>query len=282
LEDRTHPNVLRRLRVPTEADKGYEHIIGQIAKLIETLAAETGLKPTSIGIATPGTLDPISGTMKNANTTCLNGRPFNIDLELALKIPVKLANDANCFAIAETKFGAVQDILPNAKVVFGVIMGTGVGGGLVVNGEVWNGRQGIAGEWGHNFLDNSGGKCYCGRVGCVETIFSGPGLERYYTKMTGEHVELKEIIRRARAYEDVAAEATMQRMIQFFGKGLSIIINTIDPDVIVLGGGLSHIDELYSDGIAEISKWVFNSRLDTLIVRPKLGDSAGVFGAALL
>lgn len=282
LESRENPVALRRLRLPTEAEKGYEHIIEQIAKLIETLAAEVGVKPSRIGIGHPGTLDPRTGTMKNANTTCLNGQPFKKDLEAVLGIEVRLANDANCFAIAEAKFGAAPEVCPNAEVVFGVIMGTGVGGGLVVNGKVIGGRMGIGGEWGHNFLDESGGPCYCGRAGCVETLISGPGLERYYASIAGEKLPLQEIIRRARNYEDMVAEATMQRLLHFFGKGIASIINVLDPDVIVLGGGLGHIDELYTDGVAEASKWVFNPQLDTLFVRPKLGDSAGVFGAALL
>lgn len=282
LEDRENPIALRRLRVPTEAEKGYEHIIEQIAKLIETLAAETGIRPSQLGIGHPGASDPLSGLMKNANTTCLNGRPFHRDLESVLGIPVKLANDANCFAVAEANIGAAHEIAPGAEVVFGVIMGTGVGGGVVVRGKVINGRHGIGGEWGHNFLDDSGGPCYCGRRGCVETLISGPGLQRYYTSLTGENLALKEIVRRARAYEDTAAEATMQRLIQFFGKGIASIINTLDPDVIVIGGGVGQIDELYTDGVAEASKWVFNPRVETIFLKPKLGDSAGVFGAALL
>ncbi len=282
LEDRDNPVSLRRLRVPTEAEQGYEHIIEQIAKLIETLAAETGLRPSTIGLAHPGASDPQTGLMKNANTTALNGQPFHSDLETVLGLPVKMANDANCFAVAEATIGAAREVCPNAEVVFGVIMGTGVGGGVVVRGKVINGRHGIGGEWGHNFLDETGGPCYCGRVGCVETLISGPGLERYYARLTGEKLALKEIIRRARAFSDTAAEATMARLIQFFGKGIATVINTLDPDVIVLGGGLGHIDELYTDGVAEASKWVFNPTVETIFARPKLGDSAGVFGAALL
>ena len=179
--------------------------------------------------------------------------------------------------------GAGHEIAPGAEVVFGVIMGTGVGGGVVVRGKVINGRHGIGGEWGHNFLDDSGGPCYCGRRGCVETLISGPRLATIlYQPSPGENLALKEIVRLARAYEDTAAEATMQRLIQFFGKGIATIINTLDPDVIVIGGGVGQIDELYTDGVAEASKWVFNPRVETIFAKPKLGDSAGVFGAALL
>ena len=159
LKSRSQPEVLHRLRIPTEAHKGYDHIIGQIAKLIDLLSAESGLKPSYVGIGHPGTLDPNTGHIKNANTTALNGRPFNIDLEKKLGVPVRLANDANCFAVAEALLGGVPKVLPNATAVFGVILGTGVGGGWVIHGKVINGRQGIAGEWGHNFLDESGGLC---------------------------------------------------------------------------------------------------------------------------
>lgn len=282
LQSRKNPIPLCRLRVPTEANLGYEHLIGQIEKLIGLMSEESGLKPSSIGIAHPGTLDPQTGTLKNSNTTCLNGQPFNKDLEARLGIPVKLANDANCFAVAEALMGAVPAVLPDAPVVFGIIMGTGVGGGWVIDGKVINGRQGIAGEWGHNFLDESGGPCYCGRVGCVETVISGPALQRYYTKLTGQQAVLKDIVARAQDGSDPAAVQTIDRLIHFFGKAVAVPINIMDPDVIVLGGGLGHIGRLYTDGVQEALKHLFNPRIDTIFVQPKLGDSAGVFGAALL
>ena len=153
---------------------------------------------------------------------------------------------------------------------------------MVVNGEVINGRQGIAGEWGHNFLDESGGECYCGKTGCVERIISGPACERFYQSLTGEKLKLKEIVSRYREKSDPAAEKTIQRLLHFFGKGLSSVINMIDPDAIVIGGGVGNIDLLYKEGLEELKKHIFNPRLDTLILKPKLGDSAGVFGAALL
>ena len=245
------------------------------------LEKETGVKAEYIGIGTPGAHDPILHTHKNSNTTCLNGMPFKLDLAQHLNMEVRMANDANCFAIAEANMGAVRDYFPQgAKVVFGVIMGTGVGGGLVVKGEVWNGRQGIGGEWGHNFLDKSGGKCYCGQVGCVETIISGPALQRYYTSLTSEQRHLKDIFKDVAT--DPAAKKTKQRLLKFFGKGIASIVNMIDPDVIVIGGGVGNLDCLYTEGVAEVQKNVFNARLDTIFLKPKLGDSAGVFGAALL
>ncbi|MBX2893274.1 MAG: ROK family protein [Saprospiraceae bacterium] len=281
-ESRHNPKVLHRLRIPTESGKGYEHIINQVAKLVEMLAAESGLRPSHIGIGHPGTLDPNTGTIKNANTTALNGRPFNVDLEQKIGVPVRLANDANCFAVAEALLGKVPAAVPNAEVVFGVIMGTGVGGGWVIHGKVINGRQGIGGEWGHNFLDESGGPCYCGRTGCVETVISGPALERFYEKLTARHLPLRDIAKAAETGTDEAAAQTMERLIHFFGKAIAVVINIMDPDAIVLGGGVGNIERLYTDGVAEAKKYLFNTRIDTVFLKPELGDSAGVFGAALL
>ena len=281
LKSKTDPSVIARLRVPTESAKGYQHIVGQIAKVVAALEKEVNATAPYIGIGVPGTHDPITNLHKNANTTCLNGQPFKQDLAKKLGIEVRMANDANCFAAAEANIGAVKDHFPNgAASVFGVIMGTGVGGGLVVNGQVLNGRQGIAGEWGHNFLDLSGGNCYCGKVGCVETVISGPALERFYKSLTGNALKLNEIF--ARLETDEAAQQTKARLIHFFGKGMGSIINMIDPDAIVIGGGVGNISALYTEGVEEVKKNIFNGRLDTVFLKPKLGDSAGVFGAALL
>lgn len=276
------PDVITRLRIPTEADKGYDHIVGQIGRLVDMMKAETGLTPGTVGIATPGAMDPTTNTLKNSNTVCLNGQPLRQDLEKKLGVPVAMANDANCFAIAEALWGAVPEKVPDAKVVFGVIMGTGVGGGLVMYGRVPNGRHGIAGEWGHNFLHESGGPCYCGKVGCVEQVLSGPSLQRYYEQLTGQKRKLPEIVERAGAGQDDAAVKTMDRMVEYFGKAISVIINIVDPDAIVLGGGVGNVELLYSRGVKEAEKHLFNPRLETPFLKPKLGDSAGVFGAALL
>lgn len=282
LEDRESAKVLKRLRIPTEAKNGYEHIIGQIGRLVEVLIAETGIKPDKIGIGTPGTIEPSSGLMKNSNTTCLNGMPLHRDIQRSLGIQVNMANDANCFTIAETKLGAVKHQVPDAQVVFGIIMGTGVGGGLVVDGKIIGGKHGIGGEWGHNFLDESGGNCYCGKVGCVERILSGPHLEKYYESIVGVPKKLKNIVADHKAGTDKIATKTVNRLLHFFGKGFANIINTIDPDAVVIGGGVGNIDLLYTDGVWEVEKHIFNHTLDTPFLRPKLGDSAGVFGAALL
>jgi fructokinase len=282
LLSKTQPDILFRDRLPTEADKGYEHILEQVKKVVDLMAEKAGYRPERIGFGTPGTLDPKTGLMKNCNTVSMNGKPMKKDLERILGLSIEIANDADCFALAETRHGVVKEHFPEARVVFGVIMGTGVGGGLVVDGRAIVGLQGIAGEWGHNFLDDSGGKCYCGKSGCVEQVISGPALEQYYFRETGNRKPLKDIVALAESKVDPTAQKTMIRLIEFFGKAISVLINIIDPDVIVIGGGVGNIDMLYDRGIDSVKKYVFNTRLDTPIVQPMLGDSAGVIGAAYL
>jgi Transcriptional regulator/sugar kinase len=277
-----NPQPILRTRIDTEGHKGYKHIIGQIAQLVTIMKEQSGLQPTRIGLGTPGVLDPILQTMKNCNSTALNGKPLKKDLEEKLGIPCELANDANCFALAETHWGVVKQEAPEAKLVFGIIMGTGVGGGIVINGQVWNGRHGIGGEWGHNFLDESGGPCYCGQSGCVETVLSGPGLQRYYKSITGTMLSLKDIVAHCREGNDAAAIQTIERLNHFFGKAVSVITNLLDPDVIVVGGGVGNIDSIYTAGRESLNKFIFNNRVDVKILKPSLGDSAGVFGAAAL
>lgn len=282
LKSANEPEVLFRDRVPTEADQGYDHILSQIKKLIDIMCDAVGDKPAAVGFGTPGVHDPKLGTMKNCNTVVLNGKPLKQDLVKILGMPVELTNDANCFALAEAQLGVVKERFPDAKVVFGVIMGTGVGGGLVVDGKAISGLHGIAGEWGHNFLHESGGPCYCGKAGCVETVISGPSLERFYFQETGNKKKLKEIVALAESGSDPIAIQTMERLCEYFGLSLSVLINIIDPDVIVIGGGVGNIDALYGGGIDSVKKYIFNNRLETPIVKPSLGDSAGVFGAAFL
>jgi predicted NBD/HSP70 family sugar kinase len=276
------PDVVTRMRIPTEQKHGHDHILRQIAKLIDMMAKESGSRPEKVGIGTPGALDPKTQTLKNSNTTCLNGMPFKADLEKILKVPVSIANDANCFALAEAKMGVVKSHNIQAEVVFGIIMGTGVGGGLVVNGKIVNGRHGIGGEWGHNFLDESGGECYCGKIGCVETVISGTATQKYYKSISGQDKILKDIVSHHRAGTDENATKTINRLTHFFGKAISVVIDIVDPDVVVIGGGVGNIDELYTDGVKSAREWVFNNGLETIFLKPELGDSAGVFGAAML
>ncbi len=276
------PAPIVRTRIDTEASKGYEHILRQIEKLVKEMQTRSGLIPSMIGFGTPGVLDPILQTMKNCNSTALNGMPLKKDLESGLKIPVVLANDANCFALAETHWGIVKEKFPKASMVFGIIMGSGVGGGIVIDGKVWNGHHGIAGEWGHNYLDDSGGACYCGKTGCVETIISGPALQRFYAGITGNNITLKEIVLKYQQHTDEAATQTIQRLCRFFGKAVSVVTNLLDPDVIVVGGGVGNIDVVYTEGLKSLKEFIFNNRVDVPILKPSLGDSAGVFGAAAL
>jgi fructokinase len=276
------PTPIVRTRVDTEASKGYDHIVRQLAKLVAEMESQSGLKPGAIGIGTPGVLDPTLRTMKNCNTVVLNGEPLLKDIEDILQLRIEMANDANCFALAETQWGVVRQQAPQSRLVFGIIMGTGVGGGIVVEGKIWNGRHGIAGEWGHNFLDESGGPCYCGKTGCVETVISGPATERYYESLTGQHLKLKEIHTRHREGSDPAATKTIDRLCHFFGKGVSVITNLLDPDVIVVGGGVGNIEALYGKGLEELGRFIFNNRVEVPLLKPSLGDSAGVFGAAAL
>ena len=276
-------SVVERRRIPTDGHLGYDSITTRLAGLIQGLAKDYDFTPSHVGIGTPGSLDPILNAMKNCNATAINGRPLKDDMEKLLGYEVRLSNDANCFALAETLLGIVPDVIPNAQVVFGIILGTGVGGGIVVNGKVINGRQGIGGEWGHNFLDESGGRCFCGNIGCNERVIAGPALMRYYASLTGKEKQLKDIVDEWRAGTSDAATQTMERLFFYFGKAISQIINVLDPDAIVIGGGVGNIDELYVRGPIEARKYVINNgRLDTLFLKPKLGDSAGVFGAAML
>ncbi|HJW29628.1 MAG TPA: ROK family protein [Saprospiraceae bacterium] len=222
--------------------------------------------------------------MRNCNTTALNGMPLKDDLEKLLGMEVHMANDANCFALAEANMGIAKEKFPDAKVVFGVIMGTGCGGGVVVDGKVINGFHGIGGEWGHNYLDPTyGDQCYCGKIGCVEKVLAGPSLQKYYLNHSGSSKNMKEIYEAYKLGNDEFAKATIERMIHFFGLALSVVVNILDPDVIVVGGGVGNIDLLYTEGRESLARYIFNDRVfETPLLRPKLGDSAGVFGAAFL
>jgi len=269
---------LCRRRIPTEREGGYDHVRKRLRGLVHDMAAEVGRRPRAIGFGTPGVLDPETLTLKNSNSTYLIGKPLKRDLEEDLQAGVELANDANCFALAEARLGAGR----GAATVFGIIMGTGVGGGVVVDGRVLYGCQGIAGEWGHNVLDPAGPVCYCGRRGCVETYLSGPHIEADYRSRSGVHRPLPDIVERHLSGGDAEASATMDRLVEYFGRALATVVNILDPHVVVLGGGVSNIDLLYTRGVAAIAPHVFNDRLHTPVVRHALGDSAGVFGAAML
>jgi fructokinase len=266
-----------RKRVDTQQEKGCAHILNRISELYHDLAAQIQNQPHTFGIGTPGAISPRTGLLKNSNTVCLNGRPLKAELKKLLGRKIEIQNDANCFALAEALHGAGR----GKKLVFGVIMGTGCGGGIVHNGEVITGPQGIAGEWGHMSIDPNGPECYCGQRGCVETYISGGGLQNRYAEQFGVNKSFREIEKDFYAGETQAV-AFMKIFFRNFGRALANLIDVLDPDVIVLGGGVSKFDALYTEGVAEVAKFVFNDSLETPIVKHQLGDSAGVIGAALI
>ena len=275
---------LHRLRVPTESSKGYDHIISQFSRLMDLLEEASGLmRPARVGVGTPGVIVPATGLLRNSNTLCLNDRPLAQDLSIALGCGVIVANDANCCALAEATLGAAKGY----HTVFGIILGTGVGGGIAVDGKVLIGTHGICGEWGHNPIPGEFTSCYCGRVGCVETAISGPALERfYYTALSGN--DLKNNLRLPAIAElaeqgDPLAKATLERLRQKFAVALAAVVNILDPDAIVIGGGGGNLGLLYEEETrSAILGHLFNNQFLTPILRPALGDSAGVFGAAML
>ena len=264
-------------RIDTEQEKGYRHILNNIQKMYNRMVVEIKGEPHTFGIGTPGAISHNTGLLKNSNTVCMNGQPLKEDLEALLQHPIGIQNDANCFAVAEALMGAGK----GKKMVFGVIMGTGCGGGLVLDGEVWTGSQRIGGEWGHMSIDPNGPMCYCGNRGCTETFISGGGAERLYKSTYGEELKLDKIVANYRLGEAKATEFMKQFFVNF-GRAISNLITILDPDIIVLGGGASKVDEIYTEGIEQVRNFVFSDSLDTPIVRYQLSDSAGVIGAALI
>jgi fructokinase len=273
LEDDNRERGRRRVASPRD---DYPGTVEAIGRLVEDLERELAIE-ASVGVGTPGAVSPATGLMKNCNSVWLNGQPLAADLARRLGRPVRLANDANCFALSEARDGAAA----GARVVFGVIVGTGTGGGLVVDGRIWTGPNAIAGEWGHNPLpwpregEWPGPACYCGRTGCIETFLSGPGLAR-------DHGGPAHDIAARAARGEPAAGATLGRYEERMARALASVINVVDPDVIVLGGGLSNLTRLYEMVPRLWGRWVFSDRVDTRLVPPAHGDASGVRGAAWL
>ena len=265
-------NSLQRTRVPTPPND-YSAILNEITSLVNDLSKN--ISEFTIGICTPGAISKKTGLLKNSNTQCLIGKPIQQDLEQKFGKSIAIENDANCFAISEATIGCAKDY----SVVFGVIMGTGVGGGIVIDGKIHHGRTNIAGEWGHHILHQNGNQCYCGKKGCVETYISGPALENSWEKLSGKKQLLPEIIKEK---ENPNYLQWKKEFLDNFGTGLANVIDILDPDAIVLGGGLSNIEFLYDEGTKNVYNQVFSDLVDTPILKNSLGDSAGVFGAALL
>lgn len=268
---------LLRHRVATPQGD-YEATLDTLVSLVEKTEGMLG-KQGSVGVGIPGALSSVTGLVKNANSVCLIGQPLQQDLERRLARPVRLANDANCFTLSEAVDGAAA----GERMVFGVILGTGVGGGLVFDNQVWPGRNAIAGEWGHNPLPGEvgGPPCYCGRRGCVETWLSGPGLAADHARVTGQDLSAEQVVIGAEA-GDMACEASLQRYEARLARALAEVINILDPDVIVLGGGLSRLQRLYEQVPLHWQSHVFSDRVETRLVPPRHGDSSGVRGAAWL
>ena len=274
-----HTREVFRLRVPTPKDTpdNYAQVIRNITELVEKacLHLPKSAIPT-VGIGIPGILSP-SGIVLSANTTWLAGKPFQSDLATHLNLPICMDNDANCFTLAETRQGAAKGF----GVVFGIIMGTGCGGGLCINGTLHSGRHGIAGEWGHLSIDPKGVRCFCGNKGCIDTKLTGPALVREYAALSGDICTAQGIEALYRKGEPYAVRV-FDRFLDDFGRALGGLISLLDPDAVVLGGGLSNIPELYTTGLARVQEYAFHPKISTPILKNKLGDSAGVFGAAWL
>jgi fructokinase len=272
---------LVRRRVPTPR-QDYGRTLDAIADLVREVEREAG-EPGTVGVGIPGALSPATGLVKNANSTWLIGRPFDRDLAARLGRPVRVANDADCFALSEASDGAGA----GARVVFGAILGTGCGGGIVVEGKVLTGPNAVAGEWGHNPLpwpddgERPGPPCYCGKRGCIETFVSGTGLTRDFRESAGESLPGERIVALAGA-GDAAAEAALARYETRLARGLASVVDVLDPDVVVLGGGMSNVERLYENVPRLWQRWAFSDRIDTPLRPPVHGDSSGVRGAAWL
>ena len=270
-----------RRRIPTPAGD-YDGTIRAIAGLVRDAESELGERAT-VGIGIPGAPSRVDARIKNANSTALIGKPLVRDLEMLLERPVRVANDANCFVLSEATNGAARD----AEVAFGVILGTGTGGAIAVRGHVIEGANAIAGEWGHNPLpwasddERPGTACYCGKHGCLETWLCGPALTRQYEAVSGRRAAPTEIAERAAAGDDRAREC-LAMYEDRLARGLATVINVVDPDVIVFGGGVSKIDRIYDNVRARLARYVFSDDVRTQLRRNEHGDSSGVFGAAML
>jgi fructokinase len=269
----------RRIATPRE---DYPATVEAVARVVEELESRLGTRAT-VGVGMPGAISPATGLVKNANSVWLIGQPLDRDLSARLSRPVRLANDANCFALSEATDGAGR----GARVVFGVIVGTGTGGGIVVDGHVLVGPNAVAGEWGHNPLpwpregERPGPACYCGKTACIETFLSGPGLAKDHERATGAQLSTQELVQRAAA-GDAAAEATLARYEDRMARALAGVMNILDPDIIVLGGGMSNLGRLYESVPRLWTEYAFSDRVDTPLRAPVHGDSSGVRGAAWL
>jgi fructokinase len=275
--------VLYRERIDTEAEFGYDHLVKRLSDFIKHIIRKMklNLESITIGIGLPGSIIRKTGYVKNSNTTCLNNKPFWTDVQKHISLPIIFENDANCFALAEAVWGAGKSY----SVIFGVILGTGVGGGIIINKQILSGLQNIAGEWGHALLIPGTRPCYCGKKGCIETYLSGPAFKMYELKENKFLISSHDFCinwDNGKYENNSSAQLAIDQYCKHFGMALSNIINILDPDVIILGGGMSNASFIYTNGLQYVKKYVFNDELLTPIKKAILGDSAGVFGAAYL
>ena len=269
--------IIEKKRVPTQQEKGYHFIIEQIAGLSRDYISLCD-EPPLIGIGIPGSINPTTQLVRNSNTLCLIGEPLHKDLEDLLQQPIRVENDANCFALSEALLGAGR----GHSVVMGLIIGTGMGGGLVNSGKIWSGKQGIAGEFGHTTINFDGPECWCGEKGCLETYISGTAIEKNYQQLSGHKKRLPEIYQEYENQANTAAKQTIEEMLFYFSQGVANLITAFDPDIVVVGGGVSNIPLLYTEGKDQVAQRIFNDGMTTPIVKNQLGDSSGIYGAALL
>ena len=266
--------VVERKRIATNREEGYDAILQRIVNLAKELI-ETGNVEGPVGICTPGAIDYKAGTLKNSNTVCLIDKPLQSDLESSLSLPLLMENDANCFALAEAILGVAKDY----RLVFGVVLGTGCGGGIVINKNIHRGPNHIGGEWGHHVLYPNGKSCYCGNSGCTEQYISGTALENHWKELSGEFQTVTNIVNNQLYKEHPEWKEIFMLN---FGRALANVVDILDPDAIVIGGGVSKVDLLYTEGKESVYKETFSDNVVTPIIKNKLGDAAGVYGAAML
>ena len=267
-------DVIEKKRVETERS-GYEALLKQLEDLVDSVG-NLALENPAVGLGAPGFVDPKTGAVGSSNLRPLSFKPFQDDLQKRLRMPVRVVNDANCFALSEALHGAGKGY----GMVLGIILGTGMGGGLVLDGKLWSGSQGIAGEWGHATVNPEGPACYCGRRGCQELYLSGTGIQRMYRERTGSDLGVQQIFEASQEGSDADAVQVMEIFLETFGQALGNLVMSLDPDVIVIGGGVSNLPILYKEGLQRVSVQVFQGRQNIRIVQNQLGDSSGVYGAA--
>lgn len=274
--------LVEQCSLPIESENSYDHLLGQIDKLVGIVSGRVGEKPDLLGVGTHGTVDSSTGVLNNCNTQSLNFKPLGSDISKVLGVPVIVANDANCFTLAECHHGIVAAEAPWAKTVYGIILGTTIRASHVVNCQTEEGRSFRGVELGHSVLEPDGDACYCGKNGCVETLISSTALQSFYMRKSGRKLSFAEIYKQYQSGRDILADETIERLIKYFGLTLSNVINTVDPDVIVLGGSIANIPLLYDQGVSEVYRNVFNSNRPTPILKAGLGSSFSGSGAAYL